>query len=66
MNWMKQPIAFRVQRFLGGLHYPAKKHEVIEHALRRGAEPEVIRALEGLGAREFASPTALAASMATC
>ena len=57
------PIAFRVQRFLRGLRYPASKADVIAHAVRCGAEEDVVRALCALAARVYESPTWLAASM---
>jgi hypothetical protein len=54
---------FRIQRFLRGLRYPANKGDAIAHALRRGAEAEVIRALETLRERSYESPTVLASSI---
>jgi len=64
MNTRTVPLAFRAQRFLRGLRYPASKAEVIRHALRRGAEAEVVRALRALDERVYESPTSLARSMA--
>lgn len=64
MNTRPTPIAFRVQRFLRGLHYPASKAKVIEHAMQHGAEAEVVRALHALAEKVYESPTSLARSMA--
>jgi hypothetical protein len=58
------PIAFRVQRFLRGLRYPASKSDAIEHAMRRGAGEDVLGALRALAEGVYESPTSLAASMA--
>ena len=50
---------FRIQKFLGGLRYPAHKPEVIHHARCRGADARVLGALELLPERRFASPVDL-------
>lgn len=50
---------FRIQKFLGGLRYPAAKPQVLEHARRRGADSPVLDALDCLPEREFTSPVDL-------
>lgn len=50
---------FRIQKFLGGLRYPARKPQVLAHARGRGADPSVLSALERLPERAFASPVDL-------
>jgi hypothetical protein len=59
----KWPTPFRIQRFLRGLRYPADKERVIAHARERGAEQDVIRALQTLGERTYESPVVLATSI---
>jgi hypothetical protein len=56
-------IPFRVQKFLGGLRYPARKHEVLERARARGADAQVLSALEGLPDRVYESPVALSSEV---
>jgi hypothetical protein len=53
------PTAFRVQKYLAGLRYPAVKPQILERARERGADEETLRALGGLPEREYASPIAL-------
>ena len=53
------PTAFRVQKYLAGLRYPAAKPQILERARERGADEETLRALRGLPEREYPSPIAL-------
>jgi hypothetical protein len=53
------PTAFRVQKFLAGLRYPACKPEIIDWALHKGADEETMRALLGLPERDYESPISL-------
>jgi hypothetical protein len=46
----------QLQKFLGGLDYPASKDEVVEHARREGADEQVLSTLRELPADEFNSP----------
>lgn len=50
---------FRIQKFLGGLRYPARKDQVLERARQRGADPHVMGALSRLPDRTYDSPIAL-------
>jgi hypothetical protein len=54
-----RPTAFRVQKYLAGLRYPAAKPQILERARARGADEETLRALGCLPEREYASPIAL-------
>jgi hypothetical protein len=47
---------FRIQKFLGGLRYPARKEQALERARQRGA---VMGALSRLPARAYDSPITL-------
>ena len=49
----------RVQRFLGGVDYPARKQKLIEHAQSRGADDDVRSLLERLPDEEFRNPAAV-------
>jgi hypothetical protein len=53
------PTALRVQKFLAGERYPARKHEVLTRARQRGADEQVMLALLSLPERAYESPIAL-------
>jgi hypothetical protein len=56
----RPPIAFRIQKYLRGLHYPVQKDEAIAHARTRGADDELLEALEALSRHDvFDSPISL-------
>ena len=50
---------FRIQKFLGGLRYPARKSQVLERARQRGADEDVMAALRRLPDRAWDSPISL-------
>lgn len=54
-----QPSPFRIQKFLGGLRYPARKHEVMERARSRGADAQLMDLLASLPERDYESPISL-------
>lgn len=57
---MAAPLTpFRIQKFLGGLRYPARKEQVLERARQRGADDHVIGALATLPDRAYESPISL-------
>ncbi|HEX6321040.1 MAG TPA: DUF2795 domain-containing protein [Burkholderiales bacterium] len=56
---MKVPSPFRVQKFLGGLRYPACKRAVLERAREQGADGEIMRLLVRLPERPYESPVSL-------
>jgi hypothetical protein len=51
------PSPIEVQKFLGGLEYPARKREIIDKAEMQGADDDVMNVLEQLPEREYANPT---------
>jgi hypothetical protein len=53
------PTPFRVQKYLAGACYPARKQEVMERARRKGADEQVLAALRLLPECEYDSPIAL-------
>jgi hypothetical protein len=55
---------FRVQKFLAGLRYPVRKPQVLAYAHTRGADEQVIRALQGIADRAYDSPIALSCEVA--
>jgi hypothetical protein len=46
----------QLQKFLGGVDYPADKQTLIERARDKGADDNVLRTLENLPADRFNSP----------
>jgi hypothetical protein len=55
---------FRIQKFLGGLRYPARKDEVLERARQRGADAQVMAALQRLPEAAWDSPISLSREVA--
>jgi hypothetical protein len=55
-----QPSPFRIQKYLAGLRYPARKHDLLERARSRGADEELLRVLGLLPDRHYESPVSLA------
>jgi hypothetical protein len=55
----RNQAAFRIQKFLSGLHYPAAKPQIIQRASERGADEATLRALRTLPERDYPSPVAL-------
>lgn len=54
-----QPSPFRVQKYLAGLRYPARKHQVLERARSRGADAQLLSVLMLLPERDYESPVSL-------
>jgi len=46
----------QLQKFLGGIDYPAKKQELIKRAQTHGADKKVMDTLRALPRDEFNSP----------
>lgn len=53
------PNPVQVQKFLGGLDYPAAKHDIVEKARQEGADENILEALEKIPDRDYASPVAV-------
>jgi uncharacterized protein DUF2795 len=52
-------MAFRIQKYLGGLHYPALKPQIVDRARELGADPHVLHVLLRLPDRAYESPVVL-------
>jgi hypothetical protein len=57
MNDAPNPI--QVQKYLGGIDYPASKDDIVRTAEEQGADQDVMDALNGIPDREYDGPTAL-------
>lgn len=51
------PNPIQVQKFLGGLDYPAAKDDIVRMAESKGADDNVLNALRGIPDREYDGPT---------
>ncbi len=51
---MVNPI--QLQKFLGGIDYPADKQTLLDTARSKGADDNVLQTLEGLPMEHFNSP----------
>jgi hypothetical protein len=54
---------FRIQKYLGGVRYPAGKQDVLERARLKGADEQVLAALQLLPELEYESPIALSGAV---
>lgn len=50
---------FRLQKYLAGLRYPARKHDAVHCALERGADEQVLGVLRRIPDRWYPSPIEL-------
>jgi hypothetical protein len=57
MNDAPNPI--QVQKYLGGIDYPASKDDIVRTAEEQGADQDVMDALNGIPDREYDGPTAV-------
>ncbi|SEL04530.1 DUF2795 domain-containing protein [Nitrosovibrio tenuis] len=46
----------QVQKFLSGMHYPANKDEIVDHAKSRGADDNIMKTLQHLPDESFETP----------
>jgi hypothetical protein len=53
------PNPIQVQKFLGGIDYPASKDTIVQSAKKHGADKGVLDALERIPDREYDSPPAI-------
>ena len=57
------PNPIQVQKFLGGIDYPATRDELVAKAKDSGADADVVKALEGLPESDYDSPTAVSSAI---
>jgi hypothetical protein len=57
MNDTPNPI--QIQKFLGGVDYPANRDTLVATAKKSGADADVIQALESLPEKEYESPASV-------
>lgn len=59
---VQNPI--QLQKFLGGVDYPAKKDQIIKHARDHGADKKVLDTLKSLPMNNFNSPNDISEAFA--
>lgn len=52
-----------IQKYLGGMDYPAGKDKLVEHAKSKGADEELISVLNNLPDREYNSAADVSAEL---
>lgn len=58
------PNPIQIQKFLGGIDYPASKDDIVRSAEESGADEPVLEALRGIPDDEYDGPTAVSAVVA--
>ena len=61
---MAQAEFIQVQKFLGGVSYPATKEQLIEHARGKKADKDVLDALQNMPDREYDGPNEVSSAVA--
>ena len=51
------PNPIQIQKFLGGIDYPASKETLVSRAKESGADSNVLDALQNIPDKEYDSPT---------
>jgi hypothetical protein len=59
---MSKPNPIQMQKFLGGVDYPATRDELVAHARSLGADEAVLDHLGALPDRTFDGPNAVSAA----
>ena len=57
------PNPIQVQKFLGGIDYPANKETLISRAKESGADSNVLDALQNIPDKEYDGPTAVSSAV---
>jgi hypothetical protein len=57
------PNPIQIQKFLGGIDYPASKETLVSRAKESGADSNVLDALQNIPDKEYDSPTAVSSAV---
>jgi hypothetical protein len=60
----EQPNPIQVQKFLGGIDYPASKDDIVASAKQAGADDNVLGALQNLPDKTYDGPTDVSEAVA--
>jgi Protein of unknown function (DUF2795) len=61
---MGNPTFIEVQKYLGGVDYPADRDTLLDHARQQGAPDEVVDALRSIDERTYDGPNAISEQVA--
>jgi Protein of unknown function (DUF2795) len=61
---MAQAEFIEVQKCLAGMHYPATKQQLVDHAKRSGASQSVMEALSAMPEGEYDGPNRVSSAVA--
>jgi hypothetical protein len=61
---MANPTFIEVQKYLGGVDYPADRDTLVDHAQQQGAPGEVVDALRSIDDRTYDGPNAISEQVA--
>ena len=61
---MANPTFIEVQKYLGGVDYPADRDTLLDHARQQGAPDEVVDALRSIDERTYDGPSAISEQVA--
>jgi hypothetical protein len=53
----------QLQKFLGGVDYPAQKDDLVRHAERHGADKDALDTLRRIPDRQYDGPNAVSAAV---
>ena len=53
----------QLQKFLGGVDYPARRDDLVAHAKRQGADEPVLDTLRRIEDREYNGPNAVSVAV---
>lgn len=57
------PNPIQVQKFLGGVDYPTEKASLVKHAKDKGADENVLHALDQMGDKTYRGPNDVSEEM---
>jgi hypothetical protein len=60
---MTAPNPIQVQKYLGGIDYPASKDDIVSAAESSGADDDVLEALRSIPDQEYDAPTAVSSAV---
>jgi hypothetical protein len=61
---MAQAEFIKVQKFLSGVHYPASKQQLMDHAREKKADKDALDALQQIPDREYGGPNDVSKAVA--
>jgi hypothetical protein len=60
-----RPNPIQMQKFLGGVDYPASRDDLVRHAEQHGADDDVLEGLRQMEDRSYDGPNAVSQAFST-